>query len=423
MDTTTQAGPLVAGNQKQTRLRRIMGIAGPGFIVAAAGVGAGDLIASLNSGAQYGLSLAWAVVVGCFIKFIVTECIGRWSLATGISPLRGFHRLSKGFTAYFGIYSVILGFFYGAAIAGALGLAINAMFPAVDVKLGAIVAVLVGLGVLWIGKYSSFEKIMSVFVAVMFFSIVGAAVLTAPNLSLLATGFTPTVPENGTFYVLGVMGGVGMSIGLLSYGYWLRDRGWNGPSWIRTMRLDLAIGYGMTFIFMLAMMVVGAAFLQGQGTQVGGLTDLKELAQPFAERFGEPAKWLLLIGMFSAVYSSLIGGYNALANVFNDIFNIFRGTSNERDENAARSVPFRAYILWMCIPPLAMLFLDKPVMLVLIYAALGALLMPVLIAGLLWMMNTRTLDKAHRNGIAMNSALVLGLAMFLALAINELMSL
>lgn len=49
------------------------------------------------------------------------------------------------------------------------------------------------------------------------------------------------------------------------------------------------------------------------------------------------------------------------------------------------------------------------------YTALGALLMPVLIAGLLWMMNTKTLDKPYRNGIIMNSALVLGLA------INELL--
>ncbi|MGO4104610.1 Nramp family divalent metal transporter [Leifsonia sp. YAF41] len=405
-----------------SRLRRILGVAGPGFIVAAAGVGAGDLIASLNAGASFGLTLAWAVVVGCFIKFIVTECIGRWSLATGISPLRGFHQLSKIFTGYFGVYSIILGFFYGAAIAGALGLTVHAMFPAVDIKVGAIVAVLSGLGILWIGKYASFEKIMAFFVAVMFFSIVGAAILTKPDLSILLSGLTPRVPVDGTFYVLGVMGGVGMSIGLLSYGYWLRDRGWNGPGWIKTMRLDLVIGYGMTFIFMFAMMIVGAAFLQGSGTEVGGLSDLNSLADPFAEQFGEPAKWLLLIGMFSAVYSSLIGGYNALANVFNDIFNIVRKTDQERDEGAARSVPFRAYILWMCIPPLSMLFLDKPVTLVLIYAALGALLMPVLIGGLLWLMNSNRIDKKYRNGLVMNSALVIGLAMFVGLAVNEFLT-
>ncbi|MFL4475120.1 Nramp family divalent metal transporter [Paeniglutamicibacter sp. MACA_103] len=418
-----EASPDQLGQPQGSRWRRIVNVAGPGLIVAAAGVGAGDLIASLNSGARYGLALAWAVVIGCFIKFIVTECIGRWSLATGISPLRGFHRLNKSFTTYFGIYSVILGFFYGAAIAGALGLTINAMFPVVDVKLGAVGAVLLGMGILWIGKYSSFEKIMAFFVAVMFISIVGAAVLTSPDMSILAGGLTPRVPDGGTFYVLGIMGGVGMSIGLLSYGYWLRDRGWSGSGWIGAMRLDLVIGYGMTFIFMLAMMIVGAAFLQNGGTEVGGLSDLKQLAKPFGEQFGEPAKWLLLIGMFSAVFSSLIGGYNALANVFNDIVNIFRRTENERDENAARSIPFRAYIVWMCIPPLSMLFLDKPVMLVLIYAALGALLMPVLIGGLLWLMNSKGLDKKHRNGIAMNTSLVLGLAMFVALAANELSSL
>lgn len=421
MNSTQVVAPSPEG--KVSRWRRLAGVAGPGMVIAAAGVGAGDLIASTNAGASYGLTLAWAVVVGCFVKFIVTECIGRWSLATGISPLRGFHQLSKVFTGYFGAYSVVLGFFYGAAIAGALGLTVHGMFPAVSINAGAVVAVLVGVAILWVGRYSSFEKIMSFFVAVMFVSTVGAAVLTKPDFSLLLSGFTPRIPQDGTFYVLGVVGGVGMSIGLLSYGYWMRERGWVGPSWIGAMRVDLVIGYAMTFVFMFAMMIVGAAFLHGTGREVEGLTDLNALVDPFAAQFGSLAKWLLLIGMFSAVFSSLIGGYNALAHVFNDIFNIFKGTQHERDENAARSRPFRAYVLWTAIPPLSLLFLDKPVLLVLIYAALGALLMPVLIGGLLWLMNTKRIDAKHRNGLVMNVALTLGLTVFVVLGVNELVSL
>ncbi|WAC65683.1 Nramp family divalent metal transporter [Agrococcus sp. SL85] len=403
-------------------LRRVLDVAGPGLIVAAAGVGAGDLIASLNAGASFGLTFAWAIIIGCGVKYVVTECIGRWSLATGTSPILGFHRLSKLFTGYFGIYSVILGFFYGAAIAAALGLTINAMFPAVDSRIGAIVAVLVGLSVLWIGRYGVFERIMAGFVVVMFVSIVGAALLTLPSLDLGAL-FVGTAPEGGAFYVLGIIGGVGMSIGLLSYGSWLRERGWTDPSRVGAMRLDIAIGYAMTFVFMLAMMVVGAAFLYGSGTEVSGLADLGQLAAPFADRFGQPAMWLLLIGMFSAVYSSLIGGYNALAHVFTDIVGVARGGSGDRVDGAQRSLPFRGYLVWMSIPPLAMLFLDRPVMLVLVYAALGALLMPVLMAGLLWLMNSRHMPAAHRNRWPMNVALVLGLAVFASLGVHELLHL
>ena len=427
--TTNPATPTTVPPAPRRGLRGAFGIIGPGLVLAAAGVGAGDMISSLNAGASYGLTLVWAVVIGVLVKYIVTDNIGRWSLVTGTSPIRGFHRLSKAFTGYFGIYSLIIGFFYGAAIASALGLSVNAMFPEIDTKVGAIVAVLVGLVVLWIGRYAAFERIMSVFVAVMFVSIVGAAVLAQPDPAVLLSGFTPQVPEGGTFYVLGIMGGVGMSIGLLSYGDWLRERGWTGPAWVRAMRIDLIVGYGMTFVFMVAMMVVGAAFLQGSGGEVSGLKDLHGLANSFGDRYGAVAKWLLLIGVFSAVYSSLLGGYNALAHVFSDLFGVWRGRAlhSERGPDAGTPVsatlPYRAYLVWMGVVPLSMLFFDRPVLLVLVYAALGALFMPALIAALLWLMNSKLLERRHRNGIAMNVALVLGLLLFVALGVNELLTL
>ena len=43
-----------------SRLRLI----GPGLVVAATGVGAGDMVSSLTAGTEYGTVLVWAVVLG-----------------------------------------------------------------------------------------------------------------------------------------------------------------------------------------------------------------------------------------------------------------------------------------------------------------------------------------------------------------------
>ncbi|MEU7402603.1 hypothetical protein AB0B09_15195, partial [Streptomyces sp. NPDC044948] len=38
---------------------------GPGIVVAATGVGAGDLVATLIAGSNFGYTLLWAAVIGC----------------------------------------------------------------------------------------------------------------------------------------------------------------------------------------------------------------------------------------------------------------------------------------------------------------------------------------------------------------------
>ncbi|MGH3358547.1 MAG: Nramp family divalent metal transporter, partial [Nocardioidaceae bacterium] len=153
-----------------SRSRLLRSVVGPGLVLAATGVGAGDLVSSLSAGEGYGLAFVWAIVVGAALKFGVTESIGRWYLATGITPLRGLDSLSRWITIYFGIYAVILGFFYGAAILSACGLALNAMVPVLSVDAWAVVSGLVGLGLLLIGRYKIFERVMQVFVALMFVS-------------------------------------------------------------------------------------------------------------------------------------------------------------------------------------------------------------------------------------------------------------
>src|SRR5688500_17564481 len=64
-------------------------LAGPGLLVAAAGIGSGDVVAATVGGARYGVVLLWAILAGAFFKFVLSEGIARWQLATGLTPLEG----------------------------------------------------------------------------------------------------------------------------------------------------------------------------------------------------------------------------------------------------------------------------------------------------------------------------------------------
>jgi len=102
---------------------------GPGLVVAATGVGAADLVATLVAGAQYGYTLLWCAVLGCLMKVVLVEGAGRFSLASGRTIFEGWSSLGRWTTWYFGPYIVIWGFVYGAAAMAGTGLALRSLFP------------------------------------------------------------------------------------------------------------------------------------------------------------------------------------------------------------------------------------------------------------------------------------------------------
>src|SRR3712207_4896458 len=214
---------------------------------------------------------------------------------------------------------------------------------------------------------------MQFFVALMFITIIGLAILLAPNLGGLAAGILPTkFPEGSLLSVLSLIGGVGATFTLASYNYWVRERGWGFPSWIPMMRLDLIVGYALTALFMVAMLVVGAELLFASGEGISGEEGLIALADPIQERFGAVARWLFLIGFWAAATSSIVGAWNGSAYLFADSVRTSRDVPDERAEEylSEKSIYFRAMLVWISFPSMLLLFFNEPVLLIIVYAAM-----------------------------------------------------
>src|SRR5690606_16832884 len=120
-----EAGPMTDGPPHRTTWRLV----GPGIVVAATGVGSGDLVATLLAGERFGYTLLWAAVAGCLVKIALAEATGRWSLATGRTIFDGWSSLGRWTHLYFGPYIVIWGFVYGATGMSATALPLAVLFP------------------------------------------------------------------------------------------------------------------------------------------------------------------------------------------------------------------------------------------------------------------------------------------------------
>lgn len=216
-------------------------------MAAATGVGAGDLVATMVAGARFGYVLLWAVLVGTVFKLALAEAVGRWHLTSGRTLLTGWRSLGKWTLIYFGVYAIIWGFTYGATAMSASALPLNALFPGISVRYWGILCGLIGFTLVWFGRYKILEKLMTALVGVMFVTVVGTAILVAPNLADAGSGLVPRLPEGSLVYVLGLVGGVGGTITMAAYGYWTIAKGWHSPRWLPTMRTDNTVGYVTTF--------------------------------------------------------------------------------------------------------------------------------------------------------------------------------
>ena len=135
--------------------KALLAIVGPGLVVAATGVGAGDMVAAAKAGATFGLPLLWTAALGTILKFALAEGVGRWQLATSSTVLEGWVRLfGPPVRIYFLLYFVMWTVIVAAALMSACGLAAHALFPQLSVRVWAVVHALAAMIFVWYGGYA-----------------------------------------------------------------------------------------------------------------------------------------------------------------------------------------------------------------------------------------------------------------------------
>jgi len=396
--------------------RRLFSRIGPGIVVAATGIGAGDLIAASVAGARYGTVILWAAVLGAVMKFVMNEGLARWQLVTGTTMLEGWiHRLPNIVSGYFLLYLLLWSFVVAGALMAACGLAAHALFPYIPVPAWGVAHSLAAAVLVIAGRYRLLEPLMKFFVALMLAVVLACATLVAPDWREITFNLLrPTVPQGSVVFILGVVGGVGGSVTMLSYGYWIREKGWRGKESLSQSRLDLAVAYGLTGVFGIAVMIISAGV---QPDVVIGNKMVLEVANHMGTITGPVGKWCFLIGFWGAVFSSMLGVWQGIPYLFTDFVQtrkayIQGGTPADVD---TRSRLYRGYLAYLSIPPMVLLLLGKPVWLIVAYAVAGAFFMPFLAGLLLYMNSRRGWLNEFRNGRATNTLLTLSLLVFIGL--------
>ena len=293
---------------------------------------------------------------------------------------------------------------------------------------------------MWSGKWALFEGLMKFCIALMFVAVLACAALVLPDTpGLIAEILRPSIPQGATTTIVSVMGGIGGSVTIMSYGYWMREAGWQGSGKVRTMRWDLGVSYMLTAVFAMCVIVLGAGVrpevIQGNGMAVA-------FAEQLVPYTGEIGKWLFLLGFWGAVWSSMLGVWHGVPYLFADfVANYRRRARREAGERGqttnaittsagggdiagvsglsplsplTHSREYRGFLLYMALLPMLLLVFRAPVQVVRLYTITGALFMPLLAILLLYLNRPRWLG-AQANGRLMQVCLGFCLVLFVYL--------
>ncbi|ACB76823.1 Nramp family divalent metal transporter [Opitutus terrae] len=391
-----------------TTLRGLTRQLGPGLILSAIIVGAGELIVTPKLGAEVGFRLLWFIILGCLVKVFVQIELGRYAVTRGRTTLEALNTLPGPrlivswvmwiwLAMYLCLVPQVAGIVGGVATALKLG---GAAIPVgwLAVLVGASTAAL-----LVVGRYRLVESFSTVLVGAFTVTTLVAVVALqftpyAVTGEQLASGLSFHLPANlaTAFGAFGLIG-VGASE-LIYYPYWCLEKGYArkiGPddgtpewraraaAWLRVMRVDAWLCFTVYTITTIAFYLLGAAILHAKQLQVEDSKMIETLSFMYLDAFGGWSLWVFAIGAIAVLYSTVFGGTASNARLLADSLAVFRLKTYRDAEHRVRWVKISAVILAVAFTSIFLL-VGNPVSLVFLGAVAQGMMLPFLAGAALY---------------------------------------
>ncbi len=368
---------------------------GPAFLVTAAFIGPGTVITTSLAGANFGMSLVWALVFSTIATIILQEMSARLGIVTqkGLGEnirlaLSNPILKTLGMTLIVGAIVIGNAAYQGGNISGAsLGMAglfegiITTDFPLFPLLIGAI-----AFGLLWSGKYQLIEGALIALVGLMSLAFLLTFIISAPSLSeLFSNLFIPTIPDGATLTVVALIGTTVVPYNLFLHTSTAKLK-WQSTKQIPEARRDLTFSISLGGLISIAILSTAASAFFGKAISIQSANDIAPALKPI---LGDWAPIFMGFGLFAAGISSAITAPLAAAFALTDALNL---------DGKLSSKPFKS--IWLIILVLGVTVAAsgyKPISIILFAQVANGVLLPLVTLFLLWMMNTKALGKYQNN--------------------------
>jgi len=405
-----------------SRLARLRNI-GPAAVVTAAFIGPGTVTTCTLAGAKFGYALLWGLLFSTVATVLLQEMsarlgiVGRKSLGEAIRESAR-SRATRLTAIILVLSAIVIGnaaFQTGNILGGGMGLEtivgrMNFSLGSLSLNGWVLITGLLAFLLLWWGNYKIIERVLVGLVVLMSVTFLVTAIMVKPDLGRLFNGLiVPGIPKGSLLTLVGLIGTTVVPYNLFLHASAVREK-WKNPEDIKAARMDIAIAIPLGGLVSMAIVVTSAASIFGSSLEIKGATDMAVQLEPLV---GSWARIFLALGLFAAGLTSAITAPLAAAYAADGILGW----------KATRTDPrFRA--VWIGIILVGLFFSQlgsSPVEAILFAQVTNGILLPLVVAYLLWVMNRPGIMGAYRNRWKSNLAGAFVLVVTLGLGVRSLL--
>jgi len=392
-------------------LKRLLAIIGPGIFAIGYTIGTGSVTSMAKAGSQYGLQLVWVLFLSCLFSGVLMEAYGRMAAVTGDTALHAVKRhlpfgrtlaililigvVTAQYTCLGGILTLSSG-----AIYETLGLFVPSLPKESYAATLGIAVVLIALiyGLLMIGRYSFFEKVLAFFVMLMGLTFLISMFVVWPSPAILRQALVPSIPdEPGALLMIAAFVGTTMAAPtFVTRPLLLKEKG-VGVADFKRQTLDAVVSASLMFVISGSIMVVAAGALYAHGKEIVKILDMVNTLAPLAGRF---AVALFMAGTLSAGLSSIF----PILMVGPLLISDYRVGRMEPRSKAFRLICLAAACSGLIVPALGG---RNPVAVTVMAQISNVFVLPLAVAVIIALVNRRALMGKHRAGPLLNAGLAL----------------
>lgn len=405
----------------KTRLKNI----GPGALVAAAFIGPGTVTSCSTSGANYGYTLLWAMLLSVISVIIMQSMAARLGIVSKMGLGQALREKFQNPVVRILLAILVIAAVFVGNIAYETGnisgsvLGVQAAIPALNSPTMKIVLALiigiVGFVLLWSGSYMYIEKFLTALVVIMGVVFFITAFAAKPNWGEVFTGLVGFKAPDGSSWmtIAALMGTTVVPYNIYLHASsaakkWANDT--NVEEGLANSRLDSIISIGLGGLISMAIIVCAGATMHVNGTTI---TSGGEMAQSLEPLLGSWATIFFGIGLFAAGISSTITAPLAAAFASTGIL----GWSDDMKDKKFK-------IFWIIVVLFGIFAVctlgASPTQIILFAQAANAFLLPITGILLLVVANDKKIMKEYVNKTWFNVLVVLVIVVFLVIAARNM---
>lgn len=376
----------------------------PGIFLVGYNIGTGSVTTAASTGANYGMTYIWPLLLSCVFTYILIVAFGRFTVITGETALFSFKKHFGLGLAIFVLLSVVISEW--VAFMGVMSVVCEVVKewsrPLTPSGNGISMIVLsIAFGGLiyyffWNGTHRFFEKILTVFVSIMGISFIATMFMVIPEPMQVIKGLVPKIPSEANAALL-IAGMVGTTMGGVLYlvrSILVQEKGWKITD-LKEEKRDALISSLLMFILSAAIMACAAGTLYPLGLKVDNAIDMVRLLEPLAGRF---AISIFVAGIVSAGLSSMFP-HLLLAPWF---LSEIADKPRDMKKYYNRLIALFTVSLGLVVP----IFGGRPVLVMIVSQVLAAVATPLIILLMLILQNKKEVMAKYTSNLSFNLMMI-----------------